>query len=614
MKSVKFSILLQIFVAIQDLCETKIIAMKHYLALIITCICLMGNTSVFPQKKNVLFLIVDDLNTWLLSNPDRYTGKVIAPNIKDLAESGVNFTQAFTASPKCSPSRAAFLSGVAPWVSGIYENSQDQQASPALQKVTNLIKYFNDNGYYTAGGGKINHGYNLGDAWTEYIDDHHATRDRPYPMTPEGNSLNGWDTYGKEADWGPIDDPNNVNSISEEEMMDTYAAGFAVAQVNKASGNQPFFIVCGLFHPHMPWHAPQKYFDMYPLDSITVPEIIPNDFDDIPEIAHQYGPVGTWQKIQDGGINIWKEAIQGYLASTSYADAQIGRVLDALKANGLEDNTIVVLLSDHGFHLGEKEHWQKSTLWEEATNSLFMFRVPGLTDPGGTCKRTVSFLDLYPTLVDLADLPDPGHFNPAYQRTLTPLLKDPLAIWPHPAISSYNMEMSVRTEKHRYIRYTDGSVELYNRDDDPHEWTNLAVDADYMQRKGWSIINTLEGYLPALEDMSPPYWEKPLQKLTINLNISSSGPDGYLLVSPVDKTGTAGKVLIPEGEAKLTLITEYREKRYVTITPFGYDVKWDGDVIEEDGMARIVMKKEDKSISGTLSYNPKPVKKSRKGK
>jgi arylsulfatase A-like enzyme len=443
------------------------------------------------SEKNVLFLIVDDLNTWLISNPDRYTGKVIAPNIKGLAESGVNFTQAFTASPKCSPSRAAFLSGVAPWVSGIYENSQDQQASPALQNVTNLIKYFKDNGYYTAGGGKINHGYKLGDAWSEYIDDHHTTRDRPYPMTPEGTSLNGWDTYGKEADWGLIDDPNNVNSRTEEEMMDTYAASFAVNQVNKASGNEPFFIVCGLFHPHMPWHVPQKYLDMYPLEEITPPEIIPNDFDDIPEIAHQYGPVVTWKRIQDGGISLWKEAIQGYLASTSYADAQMGRVLKALKDNGLEDNTIVVLLSDYGFHLGEKEHWQKSTLWEEATNSLFMFRAPGVTNPGGICNRTVSFLDLYPTLVDLAGLPDPGHFNPAYQRSLTPLLKDPSASWPHPAITAYDMEMSVRIEKYRYIRYTDGSVELYNRDEDPHEWTNLAVDTEYMDREDrspWKAI------------------------------------------------------------------------------------------------------------------------------
>ncbi len=439
------------------------------------------------NRFNVLFLIVDDLNTLLLGDTNRYNGKVIAPNITRLAEGGVKFTRTFAAAPKCSPSRTAFLSGVAPWKSGVYDNGYDVNSSPALKKVTSLPAYFRQHGYYAASYGKVSHGWDMGQ-----LDDTSGHKRDP---APPGAPLNGYSKSARgkvtENDWGPT-------HLQESEMNDTSKADQAIAQLKKKH-DKPFFIACGLFHPHMPAYAPKKYFDLYPLDSIKLPPTIPNDLADVPEIGKALAHEGAFSGI--AAHNQWKNAIQGYLASTTYADAHMGRVLDALNDSPYKHNTIVVLITDNGFHVGEKEHWQKSTLWEEATHVLMMVRVPGMTKPHQVCERMVTLLDLYPTLVELAGLRKPGHHLDG--RSLVPLLEDCKAPWDFPALSAYQSNMSVRTDGHRLIRYKDGTTEFYDEAKDPHEWANQANKPEYaeMQRK-------LAAFLPAQEAMAPSVDDK----------------------------------------------------------------------------------------------------------
>ena len=413
-------------------------------------------------RMNVLFLCVDDLNTWLLSDPNRYTGRVAAPAIKKLAGEGVVFTRAFCASPKCSPSRTAVLSGVAPWRSGVYQNSQLPRESPALKKAFSLPAYFQKHGYYTASAGKISHGYDTRSAWDERIP---HKRDPAPPAAPLSKIGRG------EKDWG-------ATHLPESEMGDTRYADFAIAELRKEH-DKPFFIACGLFHPHYPWYVPQKYLDMYPLEKIRLPEVKEDDLADVPEEGVSLANPATHEKIVNAGE--YRRALQGYLASTSYADAQIGRVLAALEASPHKDNTLVVLWSDHGFHLGEKSHWAKGTLWEEGTHALLMMKVPGVTKPNKACDRVVSLLDIYPTLTALCGLPEVQH---ADGNSLVPLLKNPALSWDKPAITGYldmwkrDVHLSVRTEDYRYVRYGRGGEEFYHRQEDPHEWVNQVDNTD----------------------------------------------------------------------------------------------------------------------------------------
>ncbi len=411
------------------------------------------------RKPNVLFLCVDDLNTWLLSDPNRYTGNVVAPSIRKLAREGVLFSRAYCAAPKCSPSRTAVLSGVAPWKSGIYQNSQIIAESPALKKAISLPQHFKDSGYSIASAGKVSHGYDLRRIWDAHIP---HKRDPVPPNAPLSSIGRG------EKDWG-------ATHLPESEMNDSKYADFAIAQLKKKH-DKPFFIACGLFHPHYPWYVPQKYLDLYPLEEIVLPERKEDDLADVPKEGVALANASTHEKIVKA--NEYKKAVQGYLASTSFADAQIGRVLAALNASPYKDNTVVVLWSDHGFHLGEKSHWAKSTLWEEATHSLLMIKAPGVTKPKQVCQRFVSLLDIYPTLVELCRLPRLPKQHDG--NSLVPLLKNPALQWDKPSITGFldmwklDVHMSVRTENYRYIRYGRGGEEFYHCDKDPHEWVNHA--------------------------------------------------------------------------------------------------------------------------------------------
>ncbi len=431
------------------------------------------------ERMNVLFLVVDDLNTWLLGDTNRYAGKVVAPNIRKLADSGVLFNRAYTATPYCSPSRTALLSGVHPWKSGIYDNGLDMDQSTALQNAIALPQLFHESGYYTASYGKIGHGWDPRECWDDRIG---HSRDPVPPKAPFLSFTRG------EQDWGVI-------HIPEEEMNDTTYADAAIKQLEKKH-DKPFFVACGLFHPHMPWYVPEKYFDMFPLDEVTTPELLENDLDDVPPLGREV----TAQKskfvkqVLEHGVH--KQGVQAYLATTAYADAQMGRVLDALDRSPYRDNTLVIFMSDHGFHLAEKDHWQKATLWEEATHCLLMFRVPGMTRAGGLSERFVSLQDIYPTLAELCGLEAPRYVD---GRSLVPLLKNPGADWKSTAISTlYDRYVTIRTEGFRYTRYTADQEELYDCTKDPHEWTNEIGNPEYAE-----ILKTLRTQVPQLSEMHP---------------------------------------------------------------------------------------------------------------
>lgn len=417
---------------------------------IAACTAVHGQTT----RPNVLFIAVDDLNDWigcLGGHPDTKT-----PNLDRLAARGMSFTRAYCAAPACNPSRAALLTGRRPSTSGVYHNNQPWR--PVMPDVVTMPQYFMRHGYRVVGGGKIFHNsFNDPASWEFW---------QPAGRFPEPERVpfNGIPNTAH-FDWGPV-------AVGEEAMGDHVTVDWAIAELNKPR-DKPLFLACGLIRPHLPWYVPQKYFDLFPLAKVTLPTILDTDLDDVPPAGVRMAkPEGDHAKVI--AHNQYRQAVQGYLASIAYADMEIGRLLDALDRSPLAGNTIVVLWGDHGWHLGEKHHWRKFALWEEATRVPLLILVPGLTRPGSTCGRTVNLMDLYPTLADLCGLP----VDPAWEgRSLRPLLAEPEAAWPYPALTTHGRNNhAVRSERWRYIRYADGSEELYDHDADPLEWKNLAGD------------------------------------------------------------------------------------------------------------------------------------------
>jgi arylsulfatase A-like enzyme len=280
----------------------------------------------------------------------------------------------------------------------------------------------------------------------------------------------------------------------DEDMRDYRIVTWTIDQL-KRRHDKPFFLACGVHKPHMPWNVPRKYYDMYPLDQIQLPPVLDTDLQDIPAAGVQMAkPLGDHAEILQSGR--WKEAVQGYLAAITFTDMNIGRLLDALDQSAYKDNTIIVLWGDHGWHLGEKLHWRKFTLWEEGTRAPLIWIAPGVTKPNAVCGRTVDFMSIYPTLMELCGLPIPAHVEGV---SIRPLLKNPNAQWERPARTTYLYNNhAVRTEKWRYIRYNDGGEELYDESKDALEWTNLAARAEYA-----SIKERLRRHLPKVNTMPP---------------------------------------------------------------------------------------------------------------
>lgn len=449
-------------------------------------------------KPNILFISVDDMNDWVGALGNK---QAITPNIDRLAEMGLSFSNAHCAAPVCNPSRIALMTGLSPSTTGVYNNHVDTHAL-IPDSITMLPAYFRQNGYKVAGGGKLFHdvpphndwpgtfeeyfwwnehgpkGYNTGTRWRSP----YSVPPDPEPNPRPANKITP--VTKRNFDWASLDDPET--SWPDRQVVD-WAEDFL-----KEDHDRPFFLGVGIFRPHVPWFNPSKYVDMYPLDQIEVPKVIEDDLDDVGEYGKMLALDNGSKHSKVVEFGEWEEAVQAYLASISFADASLGRVLNALDNSKYKDNTIIVFWSDHGYHLGEKQHWHKFTLWERSTRVPFIIVAPGLTTPGDRSSRPVSLLDIYPTLIDLFDFPENDMLE---GHSLVPLLQNPDSSWEWPAITTHEKgNHSVRTEDWRYIRYNTGEEELYDHRNDPNEWKNLASNPEYELK-----IKELSAHLPINE-------------------------------------------------------------------------------------------------------------------
>ena len=463
------------------------------------------NSALAQQEKpNVLLITIDDLNDWvghLGGHP-----KVQTPNLDRLAAGGVAFTNAHVQAPVCNPSRTSFLTGLRPTTTGIYGLGPWFRELEQYSDWVTLPQYFEQNGYVTLTTGKIYH-----DAYP------------PKEHRRDGPEFSQWGFHGgffprpqepfvkstghPLVDWG-------VFPEDDTEQDDWKVTGWAIEQLKNPPEKKPFFLAVGIRHPHVPLYASQKWFDLYPEDDVLLPVVRADDRDDIPPFAwylhwHLPEPRLAWLEMN----HEWKSKVRAYLASVSFADMLVGRLLDVLEEEGLAGNTIVVLLSDHGYHLGTKGITGKNTLWHESTRVPYIFAGPGVSEKGKLNDAPVELLDLFPTLTDLAGLPAKQGLE---GRSLKPILEDVKYKREWPAICTHGPgNHVVVTEQWRFIQYADGSRELYNRQDDPYEWTNLARHEGYLP-----IMESLAKYLPQSAAPAPgsktrviemingePYWE-----------------------------------------------------------------------------------------------------------
>lgn len=427
---------------------------------------------------NVLFITVDDLNDWIGCMGGHPNAKT--PNLDRLASRSILFTNAHCQAPICGPSRTSFLSGLLPSTTGVYGqiNTKNMVNNEAVRRVKFLPEYFAAQGYRTMGVGKIFHDGG-GEAFGEYGGRMGGFGPKPQERMNYRPEL--YKGHGTLTDWGAFPE-------QDADMPDYQSAAWAIEKLQEKS-NQPFFLAAGFYRPHVPWHVPQQWFDQHPLAGVAEPDILETDLDDLPEVAlrvHEMPmmPPYNWMREQ----HRIAEASQAYLASVSFVDAQIGKVLDALAASPYADNTIVVLFGDHGYHLGEKLRWAKHSLWEEATKVPLMIRLPG-QKKAARSDQAVGLIDLYPTLLQLCGLPA----NPLNEGlSLVPLLQEPHSSEARASITTYGRNNhAIRTGRYRYIHYEDGSEELYDHRNDPNEWTNLANKPGYEALK-----NQLKALLP----------------------------------------------------------------------------------------------------------------------
>ncbi len=408
------------------------------------------------DRPNVLFISFDDLNHYV-GFLDRAPNS-ITPHFNRLAERCTVFERAYCQAPICNPSRASLMSGLRPSTTGVYNNRQPLRFSETGKNCVTLPQYFRQNGYLTTGSGKVYHGkFPDPMSWDSYVPS--LFNQSHSGAKPDHHPVNGMVGMGN-LDWGPMD-------VADEDMQDYKAVSYCVEQLGTRH-DKPFFLTCGFKLPHLMWHAPRKYIEAYELNDLHLPETLANDLDDVPEIAQRWTNQKPHARIVEAGQ--WKKAIRCYLACISFVDTQIGRLIDALDASAYAEDTAIVLWADHGWHLGEKSHWKKSTLWEEATRVPLLISAPGYSP--GTCSKPVGLIDIYPTLIALCGLPAREELE---GRSLVPLMENPDRNWPFPAITTHGRgNHAIRSDRWRYIRYADGSEELYDHRHDEMEWENMA--------------------------------------------------------------------------------------------------------------------------------------------
>jgi uncharacterized sulfatase len=431
------------------------------------------------RKPNVLFIAIDDLSTALGCYGDPVAK---TPHIDRLAASGVRFDHAYNQIPLCNPSRASLMTGRRPDATQVFD--LDRHFREALPDVVTLPQLFKNNGWFTARVGKIYHYDVPKGIGTDGLDDKPSWQ---VVVNPKGR-----DCLEEDKIINPTPDKAISAALSwlaaegdDDEQTDGMIASEAIKLLEQHQG-EPFFLGVGFFRPHTPYVAPKKYFDMHPLNTMRLPYAPPDDRADIPIPAFAHN-----NPIPNYGLDdlTCRKALQAYHACVSFVDAQVGRLLDALERLNLAENTIVVLWSDHGYHLGEHNGvWQKRTLFEEGARAPLIIRAPKAKGNGQECRRVVEFVDIFPTVAEIAALPLPPQVD---GRSLLPLLNDPLVEWDGAAItqilrpaddrlSQQVMGRTIRTERWRYTEWNggDAGVELYDHASDPQEFHNLAREPD----------------------------------------------------------------------------------------------------------------------------------------
>ncbi len=480
------------------------------------CLFIFSLISCAQKQPNVLFISIDDLNDW--TGKLEGNNQVISPNLDGLADSGVLFTNAHASMAVCIASRNSLLSGMHPTTTGWYALNGDQKAmnenyKSVMHGKQMLPELFRNNGYQTFAAGKVFHtGTNdfddlEGKLWDEALPKYKPTLRaidyergegyggyKFYPFPKEGSQLNRH--YGEKLGGGHSLSGGQLDSedMPNGKMFDELIADFAVDKLSQKH-DKPFFLSVGFVRPHVPYTAPRKFFDMYNADSIQLPKMPIDEMKDIPNIgkaiAFNYGipTMGDYEAVKGMGDDYWRHLIHSYLACVSFVDDQLGRVLEALENSEYADNTIIVLWSDHGQSMGEKMNFRKMSLWEESTKVPLVIATPNGKSRGKKVTAPVSLLDLYPTLVDLCELPKQKHLD---GNSLEPLLNNPTSDWKYPVISNWRYRnYSVRSENYRYIQYRDGTEEFYDHTVDPGEHDNNVSNKKYAK-----IIENHKEWIP----------------------------------------------------------------------------------------------------------------------
>jgi choline-sulfatase len=464
--------------------------MKHLLPCLFALLAFLCGQSLAAPRPNILFIAIDDQNDWighLGGHP-----LVKTPHLDRLAARGTTFLNAHCQSPLCNPSRASLLLGLRPTTTGIYGLAPAPRALPELRERVSLPQHFAAQGYRTAATGKIFHGGTTGGK--SVTPEFQITAPFGGVGTTPPRKLVGPTPMGNNPlmDWGvwPLDNDDTTKG-------DYKVATWTVEQIKAAPKDQPFFIAAGFFLPHVPCYATKKWFDLYPDDDRVLPRVLDTDRDDTPRFSWYLHwslpePRLAWLKEK----NQWRNLVRSYLASVSFADAQVGRLLAALEESGHAENTIVVVWGDHGWHLGEKGISGKNTLWDRSTRVPLIFAGHGVK-AGQRCAQPAELLDIYPTLIELAGVPKRDGLE---GLSLAPQLRDAATKRERPAITSHNQgNHGVRSERWRYIRYADGSEELYDMQVDPNEWTNVVSKAEHA-----AVIAGHKKWLPKIDRPPAP--------------------------------------------------------------------------------------------------------------
>ncbi|NND08946.1 MAG: sulfatase [Saprospiraceae bacterium] len=442
------------------------------------------------EKPNVVFIAIDDLNDYVGCMQGSIQART--PNIDRLAEMGTLFTNAHCQAPICGPSRASIMTGLYPSTTGNYLQVRDKLIKSSNAKAADAVfmpDYFEQHGYQSLGVGKIYHNGDGAKTFDQYGGKFDWFGPKPEQRLKYDPAWYDHKIGSTQTDWGAYP--------SEDSLMTDYkVANWAIDQLHKRH-EMPFFLAVGFLRPHVPWYVPQHWLDQFPINEISTPPYLSNDLDDIPPfgraVAHTPCMPTTEEMIASGE---WKNAIQAYLACIAFMDAQVGKVLSALEQSKYANNTIVVLWSDHGYHLGEKNRFAKQALWERNSRTVLIFKTPK-AQPNQECHAPVQLLDIYPTLLELCDLPK---YHLAEGHSLVPLIKKPNTSWPYPALTFYGEKnIAIRDRQYRLIQYENGSQELYNMSLDPNEWSNLAP------------VSSEKGHIARLQQFIPRTWA-PLSK------------------------------------------------------------------------------------------------------